>query len=155
MMPIPQQLSGYRIGTGTLTVAVLDATYAIELLTNQTDRKQAAWVRPQSRADIVQPAAQEAALDGSLADYGGDVVLWEFAWLSPKMMDYLFETFFGSARSAAMTIRTWDRIRAEWRVLNCTAQWPAPDAVSSLINIGGGLADFPVRFILCQNAAES
>jgi len=148
-------LSGYRIGTGTLTVAVLDDSYAIELLTNQSDRKQARWTRPDSRSDIVQPAAIEQGLDGSLADYGGDVVVWTFPWLSPLMMDYLYENYFDSNRSALMTIRTYDRIRAEWRVLNCTAQWPAPDVIGGLVNIGRGLQDFPVRFILCQDAAES
>lgn len=148
-------LSGYRIATGTLTVATLTDTYAIESLPAQDDRRAGDWVAPQSRRDIVQPAAIEAALDGSLADYGGDVVVWEFAWFSPKMIDYLYENFFSSGRSATMTIRTYDRLRAEWRVLNCTAQWPTPDVVNNLRNIGGGLAEFPIRFILCQAAAAS
>lgn len=155
-MPIPQILSGYRIGAGTLTAAALDETFAIELLTNQDDRRQASWRRPQSRADIILPAAQDGALDGSLANYGGDVVVWEFAWLSPKMMDFFKTDFLGGNESAEMTIRTQSRMESrEFKTFNCTAQWPAPDVIAGLRNSGTGLAEFPIKFILCRDAAES
>jgi len=158
-MPTPNPLSGYKLVAGTKTVAQMTAahnTYAIEEFPAQDDvRGGAVWRRPQSRGDIVQPAVIEAALDGSLADYGGEVVTWEFAWVSPKMIDYLYENIFSSTRSATVTIRTWDRVTADWRVFNCTAQWPMPDIVEGLRNIGGGFAEFPIRFIQCENAAAS
>lgn len=146
-------LSGYRITTGTKTVAQMTDTYAIESLPAQDDaRGGAKWHRPNTLADVVQPAAIEQALDGSQADYGGVVVLWELPWLSPKMIDYLYENIFSSGRSATVTIRTWDRLTAEWRVLNCTALWPTPDTINGLRNIGGGFAAFPIRFINGEDA---
>ena len=152
-MPGLKQYSGYRFANGTKTVVQMTDTYAIEAFPDQGDQRNVPWMRPQSRADIVQPVALLQALDQSLAAYGGERVFWEFPWLSPGMIDYLFDTKLGGAYSANVTIRTWDRLTNQWRVLNGVAQWPDPDTVKGLRNVGGGFADFPITFVGCLAAS--
>lgn len=154
-MPGLTQLSGYRWATGTLTVAALTATYAIESFPDQGDQRGVPWMRPQSRADIILPTAQVQGLDKSLADYGGEVAEWLLPWLSPGMMAYIYNTMLSGSPSAAATIRSFDRQKNTWRVLNSTAHWPAPDVITGLRNVGGGLADFPIKFVGCAAAAAS
>lgn len=152
-MPNSTNLSGYRFANGTLSTAGLTATYAIEAFPDQGDQRNVPWTRPQSRADVVQPVALQQALDNSLLAYGGIRVEWEFPWLSPGMMDYIYDTKLGGAYSAAVTIRTWDRLTNSWRTLNGTGQWPAPDVINGLRNVGGGFENFPIVFVGCVAAS--
>lgn len=146
-------LSGYRWATGTKTQAELTSSYAIEALPDQGDQRGVPWMRPQSRGDILKPAALVQAIDGTQKGYGGLVVVWELPWVSRGMLDYLWTTMFAGDYSASATIRTFDRIRNEWRILTCSALWPGNETVEGLRNIGGGFADFPIRFVNCETAA--
>lgn len=148
-------LSGYRWTTGTQTVATLTATYALEEITDQGDQRGVPWMRPQSRADILKPQALVQAIDGTQKAYGGMAVVWELPWVSRGMMEYLWESLFGSDYSATATIRTFDRQRDEWVVYNCKALWPTNEMIEGLKNIGGGFENFPIRFINCVAAAAS
>ncbi len=142
-------VSGYRWRAGTWGPGVvLPVTYAIENFPRQTDMgydKQ--WMRPGNAADIVAPAAITQALDGSQDDYGGIQFTWEFDWLSPDMVSYLFTTMFSSAYNATATVRTWNRSTGLWEQYTATALWPTAEMIRDLDTIGGGFEQFPIRFI--------
>jgi hypothetical protein len=147
-------ISGYRWAVGTLASAALTSAYAIESFASQTDMKSGwHWTRPQSRADVLTPALLSAGLDGSQAAYGGWEGLWEFPFWTPDQMSYIYTNLFGSAYSAAQTIRTYDRQFSQWRVLNVTGLWPDNETIQGLTNRGRGFVNFPVRFILGTTAA--
>ena len=146
--------TGYRWATGTLASAALTITYAIEDFPRQSDMKGAwKWTRPQTRADVILQARLSPGLDGSQAVYGGSELLWEFPFWTAGQMDYIFDTLFAGAYSAAQTIRTFDRQFNTWRVLNVTGLWPDNDTIRGLDNKGGGFVNFPIRFILGTAAA--
>jgi len=145
-------ISGYRWADGTQAAGVvLSTTYAIENFPGQTDmnigRGGVAWLQPS--IVVVTPAVQLLdSLDGTRDGYGGAVIDWAFAYLSPDMVRYLRDTFFNSTDySRANTIRTWNRQSGLWEEYTATALWPKFEITGGLERRGGGLRDFPIRFI--------
>lgn len=146
-------LSGFRWRDGHHDAADVTEAYAIESFPAQTDMRGAVrWIRPQSESEIVQPAARPISLGGDSRAYGGYVLSWVLPLVTPDMMSWLWTNKMSSSYSNNATIRTWHRINDEWLVLQCIAHWPTLDEINGLERGLGGFVDFPITFILGENA---
>lgn len=154
-------ISGYRLAAGTLTVATLDESYAIESLPVQSDMSGFGWAAPNKGGGSIVPAAVVTDLTGARANYGLEELKWRLPWVTPGMVSYLYTTPFGGSPSAIWTIRDYDEQTASWRVLNCTAHWATPDEIRQLRWFRKswsetlGCENFPITFIKCEDAAAS
>ena len=144
-------LSGYRLASGTLTIAEIDAnsTYAIENFTRQSDMTPAQlWRRPGNVSDVIKPEAEiVTALDGSRGGQGGAEFTWAWEFMTYGQIDYMNDTFFNSSAdwSAAVTVRTYNRANGTWEYYTATAIRPTVDEME----IVGKSFSYPLSFIEC------
>lgn len=149
-------ISGYRLASGTLTVAAMDsgaATYAIENFTRQNDMSVGrVWLRPKDEADVIDFAAEYVdGLSGIRGGLGRPVIQWTLQGLTPLMVKYIRDTFFsGTNLYGDVTARTFNRGVGAWQYYNGRAQWSSFKD-SSLV--AGGY-DLPLTIIKCVPAAS-
>lgn len=94
------------------------------------------WIRPGNTADVVSPAKFVDTPSGQRFAYGGLTFTWEMPNLSPKMSQYIQETFFtpGStpsnffhrAWSNKVTVQTYNRLSGEWETYQCYGKFANP-----------------------------
>lgn len=143
---------GYRMAAGTLTVAELDATYAVNRFPVQTDQGGLLWFSPlDPGSSFRQATAYRDALNGTRRAFGKLAASWVFGKLTTGMVDYLYDTFFSPSYSATVTIRTFDRATG-WRVINCLALWNEPADSAEQDSGGDGYIGLRIDFINGEDA---
>lgn len=116
--------SGYWLATGTLFEDEMTSAYAIEDFPRQSDMVPGIdWLRPNSESDVIERGVELVeSISSRVVAYGGPALTWHWQGLTAGMMAYLVNTVMGGNPSARVTIRTFDRARNEWRLLNAVAQ---------------------------------
>ncbi len=143
-------LSGYRLGTGTIAHGDFDEDYAIESFPIQSDQDTARkWNRPGNDADIVNEAEELVeGMSSFVGSYGYIVFTWQLRMLSPLMVKYVRDTFFGSTGfSAAVTVRTFNRGSGAFEVYHATAKRKL--YIDGATPAGGGYDQFVIDFDRC------
>lgn len=144
---------GYRIRAGTHTVAEMTETYDVRSFPRQVDQGGFGWFSPVDPSGNVREFATETEdMDGGIGGFGGVEFSWFFGALTALQVKYLRDTFFGSVRTAVVTVRTWDR-SSGWRVFNCTARWNDPAQNAEPAPGMNGYLNLKIDFIKATEAA--
>ena len=138
---------GYFIIKGFLSKAeLLTNGVNIKKLPTQSDQKAGRlWIRPGNEADLVHPSAIVDTISGRRFPYGGAVFKWPMMGMSPKMVNYLHETYFDFNWYAELTVQTFNRATGDWEAYWVTARWPDYTAEAELS--AGGYNNFQINFV--------
>lgn len=144
----------YRLAPGTLTVAAIQANpaYIVENFPAPVGRY---WY-PNTMA-LVNPGVQRVRVWGrGIAEIGNTIISPWSLILSPEQTEYLEDTFFLGAPSAAVTVQTLDFYRdASWRVFNCYMARPQLVQGSIVQKNNVAFPEFQLTFLPGTLAAES
>ncbi len=145
----------WRLRAGHVLAADLTAAYDITLWPRQTDQPLIVdWQPPLEGSDLYLEAEDVVeGLDGALSSVGRASFTWYLYLPTPLMVNYVRMTIFQNRLSAAVTVRTFDRDRGLWRIVNATAQWPKNPPREGEPQ-GRGYNRFPIRFIDAVDAVE-
>lgn len=146
--------SGYRWRAGIWDADDVTDDYDIENWPLQGDMYPGiSWLAPRGEANLVVPGGYVDTIDGHKCAEGGYEFEWVFPYLTANMLQYLRKNLFEERYSNEATVLIPD-VRMEGgisRFYTCIAQWPAPDRIRGLQTEGGGLVNFPVRFVRAVN----
>lgn len=111
----------------------------------QDDMKGRRWLRPGNTSDVVTPARLVDSISGRRNSYGGVRFDWNMQNLSPKMVKYIRDTFFGGGYSAQLTVQTFNRGSGEWECYQVYGKMP--NERDSAEAMAGGYNNYIISFV--------